>query len=67
VVGTALGLAGGWAASHWLESQVYGVSARSPVMMASAAAAVVLLAALAAAAPLWRAMRVDAVRKLHHA
>ena len=66
-VGTVLGLAGGWAASHWLESQVYGVSARSPVMMAAAAGAVVLLAAIAAAAPLWRAMRVDAVRKLHHA
>src|SRR5581483_7711539 len=35
-VGTLLGLAGGWAASHWLESQVYGVSARNPVMMAAA-------------------------------
>lgn len=66
VIGIVLGLAGGWAASRWLEGLVYGVSARSPVMMVAAAAAVIAIAALAAAVPLWRAMKVDAVRGLYH-
>jgi predicted permease len=65
--GTILGLAGAWAASHALESMVYGVSPRNPVMMLAAIGGVLAIAAVAAAVPVWRAMKVDAVKRLHHA
>ncbi|HVT57940.1 MAG TPA: ABC transporter permease [Thermoanaerobaculia bacterium] len=65
--GVALGAISAWAASHWLQSLVFGVSARSPATMAAAALAVIATAGLGAALPTWRATRVDAVRKLHEA
>jgi predicted permease len=65
--GIALGALAGWAASHWIESLVFGVSARNPATMATAALAVLAIAVLAAAVPVWRATHVDTVRKLHHA
>jgi putative ABC transport system permease protein len=64
--GTALGMLAGWMASRWLESLVFGVSARNGAIMAMAAAAVVGMAAIAAAIPVWRATRVDAVDHLRH-
>lgn len=67
VLGIALGMAGAWAASRWLESLVYGVSPRSPAMMAASAAIVLAIAAISSAIPLLRAMRVDAVRHLRRA
>jgi ABC-type antimicrobial peptide transport system permease subunit len=53
-------------ASRWLESLVFGVSARSGATMATAAAAVIGMAVIAAAIPAWRAMQVDAVDRLRH-
>jgi putative ABC transport system permease protein len=66
-LGIGLGVFGGWGASWWLKSLVFGVSARNPGMMLAAGAAVTGIAALAASVPLWRATRIDAVRNLHHA
>jgi putative ABC transport system permease protein len=65
--GLALGALGGWAASRWMKALVFGVSARNPLTMIAAALAVLMMAGIAAAAPVWRATRVDPVRKLHRA
>ena len=65
--GIGLGVFGGWGASLWLKSLVFGVSARNPGMMLAAGAAVIGIAALAASVPVWRATRIDAVRNLHDA
>jgi putative ABC transport system permease protein len=67
VIGIVFGAIGAWSAARWLESLVFGVSARNPVMMLLAGAAVIVIAALAASVPLWRAMHTDAVRNLHEA
>lgn len=66
-LGIGLGVFGGWGASLWLKSLVFGVSARNPGMMLAAGAAVIGIAALAASVPVWRATRIDAVRNLHDA
>lgn len=63
--GIALGTLGGWWASRAIESQVFGVPARSPLTIALAAAAVAGIAGLAAALPMWRATRVNVVARLH--
>lgn len=65
--GIVLGLMGSWAASVWLKSLVFGISARNPGMLIASAAAVVGIAFAAAAIPLWRAIRVDPVSNLHDA
>ena len=64
--GAALGMLAGRIASRWLESLVFGVSARNAATMAAAAAAVIGMAVIAAAIPIWRATQVDAVEHLHH-
>jgi predicted permease len=66
-LGIGLGVLGGWGASQWLKTLVFGVSARNPGMMFAAGAAVIGIAALAASVPVWRATRIDAVRNLHDA
>jgi predicted permease len=67
VIGIVLGAIGAWSVARWLESLVFGVTARSPLMMLLAGAAVIVIAALAASAPIWRATHTDAVRNLHEA
>jgi predicted permease len=67
VIGIVLGAIGAWSAARWLESLVFGVTARNPLMMLLAGAAVIAIAALAASVPLWRATHTDAVRNLHEA
>jgi len=67
VIGIILGAIGAWSAAHWLESLVFGVTARNPLMMLLAGVAVIVIAALAASVPLWRATHTDAVRNLHEA
>jgi len=67
VLGIVLGAIGAWSAARWLESLVFGVTARNPLMMLLAGAAVIAIAALAASLPLWRATHTDAVRNLHEA
>jgi putative ABC transport system permease protein len=65
--GIALGILGSWAASSWLKSLVFGVSPTSPGMLIASAMVVIGIALAAAAVPLWRTIRVDAVRNLHDA
>jgi putative ABC transport system permease protein len=67
VAGIVLGVAGGWAASHWLETLVFGISPRDTTMMMTAVLVVMAIAVLAAAIPLGRATQVDAARKLQRA
>jgi ABC-type antimicrobial peptide transport system permease subunit len=67
VIGIFLGAIGAWSAASWLESLVFGVTARNPLMMLLAGAAVIVIAVLAASLPLWRATHTDAVRNLHEA
>jgi predicted permease len=67
IAGIVLGAIGAWTASRWLESIVFGVTARSPLMLLVAGAAVIGIAGLAASLPLWRATHTDAVRNLHQA
>jgi putative ABC transport system permease protein len=58
-VASVLGVFGAWGASRWMESLVFGVSARDPWMIVLA---LLLMAAMVAAAclgPIRRAMHVD--------
>lgn len=66
-LGIVIGAIGGWSASRWLESLVFGVKAHNPLMMFLAGGAVIAIAALAASIPLWRATHTDAVRNLREA
>ncbi len=65
--GVALGVAGGWFASRWLSTMVFGVSTRDPQIMLIAATIALVVAALAASLPMLRAMSVEAARNLHDA
>jgi putative ABC transport system permease protein len=67
ITGVLLGAAGGWAASRWLATLVYGISARDPRTMILAAITAMGVAVLGASIPIARAMRVDASRNLHDA
>jgi putative ABC transport system permease protein len=67
ILGIGIGAFGGWGASRWLKSMVFGVSARNPAMMLAAGAAIIGIATIAACVPLWRTTRVDVVRNLHDA
>lgn len=66
-VGIACGTVAAWAASRWMESLVFGISARNPMTLLAAGLALAGLAIVAAAVPLWRALRVDPVQKLRDA
>jgi predicted permease len=66
-LGIAIGAIGAWSASRWLASLVFGVTARSPLVMLLAGAGVIAIAALAASVPIWRATHTDAVHNLHEA
>ena len=59
LAGIGAGLFGAAAASHLLESLLYGVPARDPATYAAAAGALAAIALAACAAPAWRASRVD--------
>lgn len=65
VIGLAVGLTGSWGASRWLDSLVFGVSARDPIVFCSAALAAFLIVLLSAALPLWRSTQIDPIETLH--
>ena len=62
--GIGIGVLAGWAASRWIESLVFGISARNPATMIVAAAVVITIAMLASTVPAWRATQVDTLQKL---
>ncbi len=64
VVGCILGLVGAAAASHLLQSLLFGVSPFDPVVLALAAAFVLLLALVAALLPARRAASIDPMKAL---
>jgi putative ABC transport system permease protein len=64
VPGIALGLAAVWASSGLLNAFVFGVQARSPLVLAGAGGALLALAVIATLPPALRAMRVDVRRSV---
>jgi predicted permease len=65
-IGTLLGLAGAFLASRWLETLLFGVSARDVVTYVAAAAALAAVALLANLLPAARAARVEPMTALRH-
>jgi ABC-type antimicrobial peptide transport system permease subunit len=59
VSGVALGVAGAWTLSRYLESLLFGVSPRDPLVFAAAAAVLILIATSACYGPARRATSVD--------
>ena len=64
VIGTAIGVAGTLAASRWLSSLLYGVSARDPLVIGSATLFLLAVALVACAAPMRRALTIDPARAI---
>ncbi|NNL29998.1 MAG: FtsX-like permease family protein [Gemmatimonadetes bacterium] len=60
-VGLVLGLAGAFALSGVLASQLFGVSPRDPAIYASVAGILLVVGLVASFVPAWRATRVDPV------
>jgi predicted permease len=58
-VGIALGLVSAFLVTHWITSELYGVSSVDPLTFASVAVVMVLVTTLACYVPARRAMRVD--------
>jgi putative ABC transport system permease protein len=64
LIGCVIGLAGAVAASHLLQSFLFGVSAFDPLVLTLAAAFVMLLALLASLLPAQRAARINPTQAL---
>jgi predicted permease len=62
--GIAAGVAGSWAAAHWIESLLFGIVAGDVATYAGVALCLILAAVLAAALPALRASRMDALSVL---
>jgi len=65
-VGIALGVAGAYAVTRLLASELYGVSATDPITYAGVAMAMILVTLLACYIPTRRAMRVDPMTALRY-
>ncbi|NIR34914.1 MAG: hypothetical protein GWN73_02445, partial [Actinobacteria bacterium] len=65
VVGLALGLAGAFALRRTLESQLYGVTASDPVVLAAVVGMLALVSLAACLVPAARATRIDPVMALN--
>jgi predicted permease len=66
LTGAVLGLGLAVAATRWIESQLYGVSATDPITYAVVVAGVLMIAALATWRPAIAAARVDPATALRH-
>ena len=64
VIGCAIGLVGAWAASHLLQTFLFGVRAFDPVVLALAAVVLVALTAVASLLPARRAASVELTETL---
>lgn len=65
VLGSAIGLAGCWGAARWLQSLVFGISYRDPIVLLSASVLAFMILAFAAVVPLWRSTQVNMIETLH--
>jgi ABC-type antimicrobial peptide transport system permease subunit len=65
-VGVAIGLPGGYVLARFVESQLFGLTARDPLTFALATAALLLSAFLAGYLPALRATRVDPMVALRY-
>ena len=66
-LGLVIGLAGSWAASRWVSSLIFGISAHDATVLFFAALIAFLIVVLSAAVPLWRATHIDPIETLHEA
>jgi predicted permease len=66
-LGLGIGLAGSWAASRWVNSLVFGISAHDVTVLSVTALIAFLIVVLSAAVPLWRATQIDPIETLHEA
>jgi putative ABC transport system permease protein len=66
-LGLVIGLAGSCAASRWMSSLVFGISAQDATVLSFAALIASLIVLLSAAVPLWRATQIDPIETLHEA
>jgi ABC-type antimicrobial peptide transport system permease subunit len=65
-VGIGAGVVAGLAGARFIESQLFGVEARDPLIFLASAAALFAVALAAGLIPAWRAARIDPVRALRH-
>jgi ABC-type antimicrobial peptide transport system permease subunit len=65
-VGIGIGAPASFLLARLIESQLYGIDARDPWMVAGAAALMTAVALIAALAPAMRAMRVEPLQALRH-
>jgi putative ABC transport system permease protein len=66
VVGIGAGVVAGLAGSRFIESQLFGVEARDPLIFLASAAFLFAAALCAGLIPAWRAARIEPVRALRH-
>jgi ABC-type antimicrobial peptide transport system permease subunit len=66
MIGIAIGAPVSYALAKVVESQLYGVRAYDPVVIASAALLIAAVAFVAGLAPALRAMRIEPVRALRY-
>jgi len=66
VVGTSAGVAAGLTGSRLIESQLFGVEGRNPLIFVASAAALLVAVLVAGVMPARRAARIDPVRALRH-
>ena len=66
VAGVGIGLAGAWALSRFLKSELFGVRADDPAIFAAAALGLLSVALLAALVPGWRATRIAPIAALKY-
>jgi len=59
LVGTAIGVAGAFALSRWVQGLLFGVTATDPMTFAAVVATLLAVALVACYVPAWRATRVD--------
>jgi predicted permease len=66
LTGIGIGLAGAIALSRVVQTQLFGISAGDPAVLAGSAGILVVVALIAALLPGWRASRIDPVRALKY-
>ncbi len=64
VIGLAVGLAGAWATTRWLQSILFGIQRGDPVTLGAVAVTILFVALLATWIPARRALRIEPTRAL---